>query len=219
MFSTSLDDILLFLGCLFCYWWLIPFSGGKKWFSLLKEFSVFLTFLPLTFVQRKGKMSRIAKEYKKIVAILSDDQSSHDNDAFTASIKLLEPCSGSDLSHWTGIIKGPSDTPYNGHDFVLNITIPPDYPMSPPSVKFEPGRMPHCNVNYQTGEICLDILTRQHWSPAWDLLHVVHAVHQLLSDPVPESPLDVDIANILKARDQSAYYGLVNYHLCKQEGS
>lgn len=73
--------------------------------------------------------------------------------------------------------------------------------------------MPHCNVNYETGSICLNILTPEHWSPAWDLLHVLEAIIQLLSDPEPDSPLDIDLANILRAQDRSAYYGLVNYYL------
>lgn len=154
-------------------------------------------------------MSRIVKEYKKIKKVLE----SH-GEAFENLIVQLAPVNEYDLLSWKATIRGPSDTPYNGFSIGLTIKIPSDYPISPPMVKFEPYKMPHCNVNFQTGEICLDILTRQHWSPAWDLLHVLKAIEQLLQEPVPESPLNVDIANILKEGDRTAYTGLVRYYFC-----
>lgn len=150
-------------------------------------------------------MSRIAKEYKKIVELLSQDDQE-------LGVVSLEPTEG-DLLRWNAVIRGPRDTPYAGHRFKLTLSLQEDYPRSPPKVTFEPGAMPHCNVDFQTGDICLDILTRDHWSPAWDLLHVLEAVVQLLGEPVPESPLNVDIANILKAGDSLAYWGLINYYL------
>ncbi|QLQ79884.1 hypothetical protein HG537_0C05320 [Torulaspora globosa] len=151
-------------------------------------------------------MSRIAKEYKKIVQFLSQDHQE-------LGVVSLEPIEG-DLSRWNAVISGPSETPYAGHRFKLSLSLQEDYPLSPPRVTFEPGTMPHCNVDFQTGEICLDILTRDHWSPAWDLLHVLEAVVQLLGDPVPESPLNIDIANILKVGDTLAYWDLINYYMC-----
>ncbi|QLL33008.1 hypothetical protein HG536_0D05300 [Torulaspora globosa] len=156
--------------------------------------------------QVRAIMSRVAKEYKKIAELLSQD----DGELGTVS---LEPREG-DLSCWDAVIRGPRETPYAGHRFKLTLTLQEDYPRSPPKVMFEPGAMPHCNVDFQTGEICLDILTRNHWSPAWDLLHVLEAVVQLLGEPVPESPLNIDIANILKAGDSLAYRDLINYYLC-----
>lgn len=40
------------------------------------------------------------------------------------------------MSHFTGVINGPSDTPYAGGIFRVDITIPQDYPFSPPKMKF-----------------------------------------------------------------------------------
>lgn len=157
---------------------------------------------PLT----KDKMSRIAREYKAITKLLNED-----DENFSQLIVSMEPTV--DLSQWSVLIRGPPETPYEDCIFQLHLQLPSDYPMAPPTVKFEPYSMPHCNVDFSTGEICLDILTREHWSPVWDMLHVVQAIGQLLGEPIPSSPLNVDIANILKANDKSAYYGLIDYYI------
>ncbi|CAR27930.1 hypothetical protein ZYGR_0N04170 [Zygosaccharomyces rouxii] len=151
-------------------------------------------------------MSRAAKEYKTITKVLKEG-----DEVYSQLIVGMEP--KEDLTRWEALIRGPSGTPYEGCNFRLHLSLPQEYPMSPPYVKFEPYAMPHANVDFRTGEICLDILTKQHWSPAWDLLHVVQAIGQLLDEPVSSSPLNVDIANILKANDMNAYYGLVHYYI------
>ena len=58
---------------------------------------------------------------------------------------------------------GPSDSPFQGGVFFLNIHFPSDYPFKPPKVSFT-TRIYHPNVN-SNGSICLDILNAQ-WSPA-----------------------------------------------------
>ena len=49
----------------------------------------------------------------------------------------------------------------------MKIEVGPDYPVAPPTITFA-TKVFHPNVNFETGEICLDILKRE-WTPAWNL--------------------------------------------------
>ena len=99
-----------------------------------------------------------------------------------------------DLFHWNATITGPSDSPYCGGIFFLNIQFPPDYPFKPPKINFE-TKIYHCNINCN-GAICLDIL-KDNWSPALTLSKVLLSISSLLTDPNPNDPLVPNIANLL----------------------
>jgi peroxin-4 len=58
----------------------------------------------------------------------------------------------------------------------------------------------HANVALDTGEICLDLL-KDAWTPAYSVLETVRAVRLLLACPEPDSPLNVDVAALLRAGD------------------
>lgn len=59
----------------------------------------------------------------------------------------------------------------------------------------------HANVNLQTGEICLDLL-KDAWTPAYSVLECVRAVRMLLSAPGIDSPLNIDVAALLRDGDE-----------------
>merc|ERR1711916_130445 len=102
---------------------------------------------------------------------------------------------GDDLFHWSATIMGPSDSPYQGGVFFLNIHFPTDYPFKPPKITFT-TRIYHPNIN-SNGSICLDILKGQ-WSPALTISKVLLSICSMLTDPNPDDLLVADAAAILK---------------------
>lgn len=58
----------------------------------------------------------------------------------------------------------------------------------------------HANVSLQTGEICLDLL-KDAWTPAYSVFQCVRAVRLLLAAPAVDSPLNVDVAALLRDGD------------------
>ena len=101
------------------------------------------------------------------------------------------PAEDSNLFFWKGHIIGPTDSPYEGGLFELDIQLPPDYPFRPPTVTFT-TKIYHPNIN-ATGMICLDILKDQ-WTPALSIGKVLLSISSLLTDPNPRDPLMGDIA-------------------------
>lgn len=107
---------------------------------------------------------------------------------------------------WRALIRGPADTPFEGGTFELTLSVPDQYPLYPPAVRFK-TKIFHPNVHFKTGEICLDIL-KGAWTPAWTLLAVCQAITALMADPAPDSPLNCDAGNLLRAGDLRGYASL-----------
>jgi len=108
---------------------------------------------------------------------------------------------GDNMFIWDGTIVGPSDSPYVGGIFNLEIHFPSDYPFKPPKVIFT-TKIYHPNIN-ANGGICLDILKDQ-WSPALTISKTLLSICSLLTDPNPKDPLVPEIAD-LYIRDRETY--------------
>mmetsp|Transcript_10297 Transcript_10297/g.23233 ORF Transcript_10297/g.23233 Transcript_10297/m.23233 type:complete len:155 (-) Transcript_10297:195-659(-) len=106
---------------------------------------------------------------------------------------------GDTIEDWQAFVQGPKDSPYEGARYKLHISCSTNYPMSPPQVTFV-TKIFHPNVNFSTGELCLDIL-KSDWSPAWTLQYVCRAVVALMLDPNADSPLNCDAGNLLRGGD------------------
>mmetsp|Transcript_18588 Transcript_18588/g.28935 ORF Transcript_18588/g.28935 Transcript_18588/m.28935 type:complete len:145 (+) Transcript_18588:6910-7344(+) len=133
--------------------------------------------------------NRLLKEYSELKKEINED------------LKLMPD--ENDLHLWNGTVKGPNGTPYQKIEYQILITLPPSYPLSPPTISFC-SKIFHPNIHPITGEICLDILKTQ-WTPAWTLLYAVKAILVLLSSPEHDSPLNCDAANLLRVKDNRGY--------------
>jgi peroxin-4 len=75
----------------------------------------------------------------------------------------------------------------------------------------------HANVSFQTGEICLDLL-KDAWTPAYSVLECVRAVRMLLGCPETDSPLNVDVAALIRAGDAVGARRLVEFWVRDEVG-
>uniref|UniRef100_A0A0D3F7Z5 E2 ubiquitin-conjugating enzyme n=1 Tax=Oryza barthii TaxID=65489 RepID=A0A0D3F7Z5_9ORYZ len=142
--------------------------------------------------------ARLFKEYKEVQREKSADP----------DIQLI--CDDSNIFKWTALIKGPSETPFEGGVFQLAFSIPEQYPLLPPQVRFL-TKIFHPNVHFKTGEICLDIL-KNAWSPAWTLQSVCRAIIALMAHPEPDSPLNCDSGNLLRSGDIRGYQSMARMY-------
>jgi len=106
---------------------------------------------------------------------------------------------GDDLFHWSGSVRGPSNTPYEGGTFYIDITFPDDYPDHGPAIIFT-TRIYHPNVN-EKGGVCLDIF-KDKWTPEISLSVALQSVYSLLGEPNPYDPFAPEIAkNYIEDKD------------------
>ncbi|SBT84969.1 ubiquitin-conjugating enzyme, putative [Plasmodium ovale] len=136
-----------------------------------------------------NSISRSSKELLRLQKELKDIENENVQE-IDAHIK------DSNIFEWVGFIKGPMGTPYEDGHFILDITIPNDYPYNPPKIKFN-TKIWHPNISSQTGAICLDVL-KSEWSPALTIRTALLSIQALLSDPQPDDPQDAEVAKMYK---------------------
>lgn len=103
------------------------------------------------------------------------------------NIKINE----NNIFKWTAKIKGPTDSPYEGGIFKIDINFPDNYPFKAPKMVFT-SPIIHVNVSSE-GSICLDILSGR-WSAALKTRDVLISIISLLTDPNPNDPYNSDLA-------------------------
>jgi len=121
----------------------------------------------------------------------------------------LGPVDESEIRHWEAVMNGVPGSAYEKGQWKLDIQIPETYPNQPPKVSFVTP-ICHPNVHFKTGEICLDLL-KGSWTPAYTISSTLGAIHQMLTYPEPESPLNVDVAKLLRDGDLIGAEGLVRW--------
>ncbi|KAK3917003.1 Ubiquitin-conjugating enzyme E2 1 [Frankliniella fusca] len=90
--------------------------------------------------------------------------------------------------NFDAFITGPEGTGYDGGIFKVDVDVPAQFPMKPPSIHFTTPIF-HPNIADFDGYICLDLLD-QEWYPSITIGNCLEAIHGLLSDPNPHSPLN-----------------------------
>ncbi|CED82883.1 ubiquitin-conjugating enzyme [Phaffia rhodozyma] len=146
---------------------------------------------------------RLMTEYKQLTS------SGAPEGLFTAG-----PITESNMFEWEALIQGPEDTPYEGGLFVARLSFPPDYPLNPFKMKFDPPIL-HPNV-YENGEVCISILhspgedphgyesSSERWSPIQSVEKVLLSVISMLAEPNVESGANIDCCKLY--RDNKAEY-------------
>ncbi|KAK4793945.1 hypothetical protein SAY86_011939 [Trapa natans] len=121
---------------------------------------------------------------------------------------LSEPAPGisaspseDNMRYFNVMILGPTQSPYEGGVFKLELFLPEEYPMAAPKVRFL-TKIYHPNID-KLGRICLDIL-KDKWSPALQIRTVLLSIQALLSAPNPDDPLSENIAKHWKTNEVEA---------------
>jgi peroxin-4 len=97
-----------------------------------------------------------------------------------------------------------------GGRWLLDIHIPHAYPNAPPSIRFVTP-ICHPNVDFKTGEICLDLL-KTSWSPVYTISTTMTSIQQLLTSAEPDSPLNVDVAQLFRLGDDVGAQSLIRFY-------
>lgn len=95
------------------------------------------------------------------------------------------------INHWNVAVKAPSETPYEGGIFQLEIVFLEGYPQTAPTIRFK-TRIYHPNVNMDAGRICHSILDR-HWRPDRHIAGndgLLYHIYALMVTPEFKDPLN-----------------------------
>jgi len=120
---------------------------------------------------------------------LSRDKRLHKESADLLSAKsdyfVIKQTHEDNNCEWNMTLNGPLGSPYENGKYKLHISIPKEYPFSPPIVYFQ-TEIFHPNISTK-GEICIDIL-KNAWSPVLNILSVISSISSLLVNPNPDDP-------------------------------
>ncbi|KAK9285034.1 hypothetical protein L1049_024218 [Liquidambar formosana] len=122
-------------------------------------------------------------------SIFTDSAASDDEES---SPGISASPSEDNMRYFNVMILGPTQSPYEGGVFKLELFLPEEYPMAAPKDFF-----------VQLGRICLDIL-KDKWSPALQIRTVLLSIQALLSAPNPDDPLSENIAKHWKTNEVEA---------------
>lgn len=142
---------------------------------------------------------RLAKELPRLRAktLLRDGLAVEDDCPEYSPSTAAHGRGGAPKLSFVALLAGPRDSPYEGGVFRLQVAVPPQYPLEPPSIRFKTCVFhPNVGRGHTPGAICLDILRKEAWSPALTLERTLLSIASLLADPNPASPMDSEAARL-----------------------
>lgn len=116
----------------------------------------------------KQALSRLRKELKAIV--LDPPPNIHVH------------CDESNILHWSYLLEGPADTPYEGGWYWGRLKFPKEYPFAPPSIL-----MVTPNGRFETNtRLCLSMSDYhpESWQPAWSLATVLKGLLSFMCEDI-----------------------------------
>ena len=120
----------------------------------------------------------------------------------------FEVCQTDNHYKWVVHMTGPTDTPYEGGKFTIEISFPADYPFAPPKCRYI-TQIYNPMIGRYTGSISLPTLRYRGWSPELRMSDVLSQLRSMLTDvrtayPVQElSALEPEIARKYKVDSES----------------
>lgn len=128
-------------------------------------------------------------------------QDLHTDEELVKELGIKVAINEQDVTDISVEVDGPAGTPYEGGLFRMKLSLPSDFPNSPPKGFFT-TKIWHPNVS-KSGEICVNVLKRD-WKSDLGIKHVLLVIRCLLIEPYPESALNEEAGKAL-LEDYSEY--------------
>ncbi|KAH8259081.1 hypothetical protein KR038_012156, partial [Drosophila bunnanda] len=122
------------------------------------------------------------------------------------------PISEDNFFEWEALIAGPEGTCFEGGVFPARLVFPPDYPLSPPKMKFTCD-MFHPNI-FADGRVCISILhapgddpmgyelSAERWSPVQSVEKILLSVVSMLAGKLSHNPQNLDARSIISFKPE-----------------
>eukprot|EP00755_Sulcionema_specki_P010039 Sspe_Gene.6651::Locus_2241_Transcript_1_10_Confidence_0.105_Length_606::g.6651::m.6651/K10579/UBE2M, UBC12; ubiquitin-conjugating enzyme E2 M len=127
---------------------------------------------------------------------LNKDLAELDLKATTASLEIPDKENIRELL----LTLSPCEGFYKGGTFKFRVSVPHDYPHTPPKVTYDltlnQHKLFHPNID-EDGKVCLNIL-RAEWRPVLTLKAVIFGMELLFIEPNPDDPLNKQAAKVLR---------------------
>ncbi|EZG51522.1 ubiquitin-conjugating enzyme [Gregarina niphandrodes] len=116
------------------------------------------------------------------------------------------PLNSEEPFEWHFTIRGPADSAFEKGLYHGRITLPPNYPLAPPSIYFMT-----MNGRFDVGKpICLNVTSYhpEEWQPAWGIGSILDAIHAFFTTPGENAAYSLDWTDSTRRQlaSQSVYY-------------